>query len=245
MPDNHFLETADPIEERVTRQRDALLTLSQLQLSSCESLPELLRQILGVAASALRVPRVSIWRFNDDRQAIECVLLYDAATGKYEHAGVLSAADFPRYFEAMTSSDVFAVDDAETDPRTAEFTVPYLRPLRIKSMMDAPIHLDAGAVGVLCHEQTDTVRHWTQDEKSFSIAVANVIALAFERCERTRADAEPASGGAERCVPRDPDHRPRGADRLDQSSVYDLDRLHAGRGRRAETWGAPEIRRAQ
>jgi two-component system cell cycle sensor histidine kinase/response regulator CckA len=171
------------------RQRDALLALTAEPLDDCAALPRALARIIEVASATLRVRRVGIWRYNDAGTAIECVDLFDALTSRHGSGTVLAADDFPNYFRALTHSEIVAVDDAIRDPRTSEFSDVYLRPLAISSMMDVPIHRSGAVIGVLCHEHTGPVRTWTDDEKAFAIAVCNLIALAFERCERHRAEA--------------------------------------------------------
>ncbi len=179
----------DPIESRVTRQRDALLTLTAEQSVDCDLVPRALKGITEVAAATLRVPRVSIWRYNAARTAIDCIDLYDARTNEHSSGQSLRASDFPYYFRLIADSDVVAVDDAVSDMRTSEFTTSHLRPLGIRSMMDVAIRLGPAVIGVLCHEQTGSRRSWTDDEKAFAIATSSLISLAFERCERNRAEA--------------------------------------------------------
>ena len=179
----------DTIESRVTRQRDGLLKLTAEQPLDCDLVPKALMQITEVAAAALRVPRVSIWRYNATRTAIDCVDLYDTVAKEHRSGASLRASDFPYYFRVIANSDVVAVDDAVADMRTAEFASSYLRPLGIASMMDVPIRLGGAVIGVLCHEQTGPKRQWTDDEKAFAIATSTLISLALERCERRRVES--------------------------------------------------------
>jgi len=176
-------------EERVIRQRDALILLNGRQVADCDALPQNLQSILEVSAATLGVDRASIWKYNEPRNALECVDLYEPRLGRHSAGAVLSATDYPGYFTALAGADVVAADDANTDPRTREFEEHYLRPLGIQSMIDAPLHLRGVVDGVLCHEHVGSPRRWTADEKAFVVAVSNVISLAFERCGRHRAES--------------------------------------------------------
>lgn len=176
------------IEGRLVRQRDALVTLTSLQTTNCDALPAALATIAEVSAAALLVSRASVWRYNDDRSAIRCIEVYDRGTAQHANGAVLRAEDFPSYFRALRHSDVVAVDDAERDPRTSEFSEPYLRPLNIRSMLDAPLHAEGRVVGVICFEQVGEFRQWTTDEKGFAVAISNVVSLALERCQRSKAE---------------------------------------------------------
>ena len=179
------------IEDRIAHQRDALIELTAASLN-CDRLAHTIARIAEVTASALGVQRVSIWRFNPSRTAIECLDLYDAAREGHTLGETLLARDFPRYFRSLQDAEVVAVDDALTDARTAEFADTYLRPLSIVSMMDVPIHCNGAAVGVLCNEHTGARRAWSADEKAFGLSISNLISLAFERCERRRVEADVA-----------------------------------------------------
>ncbi len=176
-------------EERVIRQRDALILLTSRQVADCDELPQVLNSILEVSAATLGVERSSIWKYNEARTALDCVDLYESRLGRHSTGFVLNADDYPGYFTALATADVVAADDANTDPRTREFQDNYLRPLGIQSMVDAPLHLNGVVDGVLCHEHVGSTRHWTADEKAFVVAVSNVISLAFERCGRHRAES--------------------------------------------------------
>src|SRR5207253_1675524 len=77
---------------------------------------------------------------------------------------VIAAREFPRYFAALEESRVVAAEDASRDSRTSEFAEPYLRPLGIASMMDAPIRLHGALVGVVCHEHVGSKREWPLED---------------------------------------------------------------------------------
>ena len=49
-------------------------------------------------------------------------------------------------------SDAIAAHDANRDRRTREFSEPYLKPLGITSMLDAPIRTGGKMIGLLCLE---------------------------------------------------------------------------------------------
>jgi PAS domain S-box-containing protein len=176
------------VEARLVRQRDALLVLSSAKLD-CDDLQATLADILEVTAATLDVARVSIWRYSDQATQIECVDLYETSRCRHSHGTVIAERDCPVYFRALAEADVVAADDAISDPRTREFSQSYLRPLGISSMMDVPIHLKGAVIGVLCNEHTGPARRWTEDEKSFAVGIANLVSLALERCERSRAEA--------------------------------------------------------
>jgi PAS domain S-box-containing protein len=173
-------------EDRYLRQRNALIGLSTSPALTTDDLLEAFRRITEVNAATLGVARVSIWRFNADRNAIHCADLYEQEAGRHSAGTELAAADYPSYFRALEQKDVVAADDAHHDPNTREFSETYLQPLGISSMLDAPIHLGNRLEGVLCCEHVGPPRQWTSDEKNFAIAITNLVSLTIEGWERKR-----------------------------------------------------------
>jgi PAS domain S-box-containing protein len=182
----HPADGGNPPEQRHIRQRDALLALMMAPADA--SVDAAFHRITEVAARTLGVARVSIWRYDAGCGAIRCVDLYEADSGRHSSGAELTAVDHPKYFAALARTEVIAADDAHTDARTAEFSASYLAPLGIASMLDAPVHLHGTTDGVLCHEHVGAQRHWHDDEKTFALALANLVALALEAGERRAAE---------------------------------------------------------
>jgi PAS domain S-box-containing protein len=175
-------------EARYLRQRNALITFSGIGPGTDEDLAATFRRLTETAAKTLDVARVSVWRYNRDRTAIQCADLYELEADRHSSGTELSAAAYPAYFQALARADMIAADDAEHDPNTSEFSEHYLRPLGITSMLDARIQSGGAVDGILCHEHVGPGRQWTADEKTFAVAVANLASLAVERWERQRAE---------------------------------------------------------
>ncbi|MGM0774726.1 MAG: sensor domain-containing phosphodiesterase [Pseudomonadota bacterium] len=134
-----------------------------------------LAALTALCATLLKVERVSIWQFPEQRTHIESEWLYtpDGAAAK---ASTLYKSDNPDYFSALESERVLSVPDAQNDLRTRGFTPDYLRPMNITSMLDAPVFDGARLSGVVCLESI-TYRKWTLPEISFVIAIADTISL--------------------------------------------------------------------
>jgi PAS domain S-box-containing protein len=152
------------------------------------SFQDAVQAVTRVAAECLHTERVSIWFFTDDRSGIQCADLYQLATRKHSQGLALNATDYPKYFQELETERVVAADDAQADTRTAEFTVGYLAPLGITSMLDVPIRSEGRMVGVICHEHIGPKRHWTMEEQHFAASVANTVALAIEAADRRKVE---------------------------------------------------------
>jgi PAS domain S-box-containing protein len=173
-------------EVRYLEQRNALITLTRNTQSDSPGILSALRRITETTARTLKVARVSIWRFSGDRKTIECLDLYQLEAGEHAPGTTLVAAKYPAYFNGLAGMELIAADDALTDPCTFEFSECYLRPLGISSMMDVPIHVGGEVSYVLCNEHIGPSRQWTADEKTFSVAVANLISLTLAEQELAR-----------------------------------------------------------
>jgi hypothetical protein len=140
-----------------------------------------IRRVNEAASMTLGVERVSVWFCDAAYTKISCADLYDHGTGKHSAGVELFAKDFAPYFQALKTERTIAAHDANTDPRTACFSEPYLKPLGINSMLDVPIWVSKKMVGVVCHEHVGPKRVWDSDEETFAYLMSNFVALALER----------------------------------------------------------------
>ena len=183
-------------ERRLAAQSDALTDLTTRYTNPDEGFDTRLRSILPLAAGALRVQRLSVWRFADGRSTIRCDGLYSVSTGGYDSGAVLHRRDAPEYFDAIEHERVVEAHDAQNDPRTSGFTAGYLIPNGIGAMLDVPLRHDNATVGVLCAEHVGGTRAWTVDEQNFAVAVSNLIVVALVEEERRQALARLADSEA-------------------------------------------------
>jgi len=177
-------------ELRYLNQRNALIALTRDTQAEILEIEVALRRITETTARTLGVDRVGIWRFTEDRKSIECLDLYEQAQARHSAGFTLNASDYPAYFESIEAMELIAADDAVNDPSTREFRDAYLMPLGIGSMIDVPVLLENRVEHLLCCEHVGPVRQWTPDEKTFAVAVANLISLSLEIRGRTLAQRE-------------------------------------------------------
>ncbi|WP_194269958.1 PAS domain-containing sensor histidine kinase [Candidatus Methylospira mobilis] len=178
--------------EQIRHQRDVLVELAHLDKSDFR---HALTKILGAAATALNVERVSFWRLAGNKSRIECEQLFLNSRGEPdpEAAGIiLLKQDFPDYFAAILQQQTLIADDARTHPATRAFTPSYLTPYAIFSMLDVAVWFRGNIVGILCHEQVGDARLWTPEEVDFASSIATMLALALEASSRAQAETERA-----------------------------------------------------
>ncbi len=174
----------DDVLARVRKFNSALDELMQLYSEDTLSGLEFFRRVTRTVCVQLEVPRFSIWSLDDDAGAFRCADLFETGPGRHSSGLAIEAARFPRYFEAVLKERVVDAVNAERDPRTSEFRSAYLRPLGIRSMLDAQIRSAAGPRGVVCAEMVGSERDWTPDESAFVISVAEMVGFFMDREDR-------------------------------------------------------------
>ncbi|MEZ0230435.1 MAG: GAF domain-containing protein [Planctomycetota bacterium] len=142
---------------------------------------ETFSRLTEAAAQGIECGRASIWFYDDERTTIRCADLFERENGKHSAGIELRSQSFPGYFKALETERTIAAHDAHKDPRTSEFSKPYLAPLGIGALLDVPIWVEGIMVGVLCHEHLGGRREWTIDDENFAYAMGGFAALAEER----------------------------------------------------------------
>jgi PAS domain S-box-containing protein len=165
------------LNARYARQEAALSQLTRRSAMLSGGVGPLLREVTEVMARTLVVERVGIWRYNATRTALVCLDLFELSAGRHQSGAELQAAGYPMYFRALDEAEFIAAHDARRDPRTAEFTVSYLEPNGVTSMLDTPLHLRGSVAGALCCEHVGSARRWTPDEQSFAVAVTHLVSV--------------------------------------------------------------------
>jgi signal transduction histidine kinase len=165
------------------------LRLARERVTDARPLRDVLRVVTEIAATALRVKRVSVWFFVDDPRSIRCDYLHQPDRGDIYEGAILHASDFPVYFSVLESSRVVRFVDREGDPMSEEFRASYLAPLGITAMLDAPILQGGDIIGIVCHEHVGSAREWTDPECEFAASVGDIVARLYAEAERLRAES--------------------------------------------------------
>lgn len=173
----------------LSSHESALLALARFE-AKADDIDVALRIISEVAARTLGVERVGIWVFDDERTKITCLNQFVLSDQSHSKGQEFFARDAPNYFLALEENRALAAHDVMEDFRTAELVEPYLVPLGIVSMLDAPIRKGGRVVGIVCHEHCGSLRVWSPEEQNFASSIADMAALSLEHCERVRAEEE-------------------------------------------------------
>lgn len=138
-------------------------------------------RVVEVAARSMGVDRVGVWCLQPDRQVLDCMCQFDRRYGLVDPGSPLNANEYPAYFAALANNRALAVSDALRDAMTVELAAPYLKPMGIASLLDAPILLDGEMVGVVCHEHLGEPREWRDEDVAFAGSMGDFAAMALSQ----------------------------------------------------------------
>ncbi|NOQ82178.1 MAG: EAL domain-containing protein [Methylophaga sp.] len=184
--------TERKLQDKIDKEHDDQLISNQralLELSKDKftSLNETFNKLVLTDAEQLKISRVSIWLLGGDNSIIRCGALYNQ--GEISNSGdVLTATDYPNYFNLLNTIGFISADDAQTNSGTNEFTEQYLKPLGITSMLDTPIRINGELIGIVCHEHIGPKRIWTRSEEEFGRSISDLCAQAILEDNRFKAD---------------------------------------------------------
>ncbi|QIZ72418.1 PAS domain S-box protein [Oxynema aestuarii] len=192
-------QSIDERKQKQRRQRDRQIQLLKQQMALVElakhrslygaDLQFAAAQITETAARVLGVARASIWLYDRDGEAIVCEDLYELDGDRHSRGSMLSARDYPAYFQSLGANRAILARHARTDPRTRELSDDYLVPLGITAMLDVPIRCGDRPHGVLCLEHLGTTeRNWSISEENFAQYLAYALALTLETNDRARVE---------------------------------------------------------
>jgi len=170
--------------EKLRRQMSVFADLTATRSVYGDDLAATAKRITEALVDSIIVERASIWLYNKNESAIECLDLYVRTKKEHSAGTVLNASDFPNYFKAVGSQRTLAAENAHTHPGTSEFSEVYLRPLGINAMLDVPIYVNGKMAGVVCHEHTGDFRKWTTDEETFAYLMGNIVGMTIERLSK-------------------------------------------------------------
>jgi signal transduction histidine kinase len=174
----------------INRQYEAILKLTKDESFSQGRPEQLIRKTTEISAEVLKVERVGVWKLNEDGNTLELIDLYERSQNRHSNGEKILVNNYPVYFRALIEGRVIDAHNAQSDPRTSEFTKDYLIPKGITSMLDAPIKVGGKVWGVICHEHTGPKRNWTVEEMNFASSLADILVLTIETCQRRKIEEE-------------------------------------------------------
>lgn len=144
------------------------------------------KEILHKSAHFLKVERTNIWLTNENEPNIHCLLAYQRKVDLFYYESPLIKSKCPIYFAHLSKNEFIVSSDSREEAFIVELLNGYLIPNNIYSMIEVPIIMGGKLRGILCFENTETKRIWTNDEQHFAIALAHLMTLTLENEEKNR-----------------------------------------------------------
>lgn len=176
-------------QERLTNVNKTMAELSRMETAGESGLERNLRKICEAVAERFQIDRVGVWLFSPMRNDLRCECMYIRLGQRWTKGRVLTAGEFPGYFDALDAGLHINAVNARLDRRTSGMTEDYLEPENIFSLLNAPIRRGGQMVGVISYDALGKHRRWSQEESTLAGAVADFVTLALTDDERSAAEA--------------------------------------------------------
>ncbi|MDX2173925.1 MAG: histidine kinase dimerization/phosphoacceptor domain -containing protein [Bacteroidota bacterium] len=163
---------------------EELDSLSQLHSLKRDDIDTMMLDLAKRILPSLKIERINVWLFNQEKSALISIGEYDSRSKIFTKDNILKQNDFPNYFKALEKNKIILAEDIYTHPYTAEFNELYSKPNNICSLLDIPIRISGELIGVMCYEKTGKIKKFTNDEISFCLSVALVLASNLEARKR-------------------------------------------------------------
>ncbi|MFC4817560.1 PAS domain-containing protein [Flavobacterium sp. GCM10023249] len=169
-------------------QFEILLNLYQSSFTSFNSIDQVQEEIVKSVALGLRIPRVGIWKFEND--LLKCEKLLLANSKEFIQYEALKKSDIPIYYDLLQKGAPVIASNAFNDFQFAELKDSYLVPLDIQSIMDVPILENGELVGILCCESQGEIKEWNENDIAFARSVADILSLITQAFKRKQSENE-------------------------------------------------------
>ncbi len=153
-----------------------------------DDLSQALRLVAQIAATLIKVNRVSVWTFSNDRLTLARRCLFEDGAASQPSGPRLRASDSPRHFEVLLAGEVLQVEDTSADSIAEQLKGLYLESQKARSMLAVPITIEGQVYGAITHEMTSQVRRWQQEDVELAELVAHMAALVLDRRLRQQAE---------------------------------------------------------
>lgn len=164
---------------------EELDSASQIHTLQRDDIDALMLEFATRITATLKIERMSVWIFNERRDAIISMGEYDTRTKKLQKEKILLKKDFPNYFYALEKNKIILAPEIYEDSKTMELSESYSKPNNIVSLMDIPMRMMGQLIGVMCFEKTgDEIRHFSEKEQTFAFGLAVVFASNLEARHR-------------------------------------------------------------
>lgn len=164
---------------------EELDSLSKIHTLKRDDIDALMMEFAKRITAVLHIERVSVWLFNEKRDAIVSMGEFDLPGRKFIKGNTLLKRDYPIYFKAINENEIIIAENIYKSNFTKELSEKYSKPANIISLLDIPVRIGGELIGVMCYEKTGTKEKiFTKEEQSFALSVSLVLSSTLESRKR-------------------------------------------------------------
>ena len=97
---------------------DELNNLSKTHFLDRGDIDHIMLDMAKQIVLALKIERVNVWIFNQEKTALISIGEYDTRTKTFKRDSVLEKKNFPEYFKALSENEIIHAPDIYTHPLT-------------------------------------------------------------------------------------------------------------------------------
>ena len=165
--------------ERYRGYNDILECIFNKSADAKGASPELIQETTKAISHALKVERVSLWLYSDDRAEIICQDLYKRSQNRHSVEGKSKVADHKAYLGAIETARMIVAPDIKEDLRAQSFVDDFVKRENIISALDLPLRGASGVRGFISCHSVGERRDWTVDEIGFVESVAQFVGMSL------------------------------------------------------------------
>ncbi|MGB7380263.1 MAG: PAS domain S-box protein [Rivularia sp. (in: cyanobacteria)] len=177
-------------ENLLKKQSNTLLELAKSKALIQGNIIDSVREITRAATIALNVEQIGVWLYGEDNFQMQSIDLYNYKYNSHSKTIILKQEDYPNYFAALEKGS-YSVDNLSETNIAEELSKFYLSVFGVTSVLNVPIWLRGGVVGIVCYAYSDDnihlYRQWNLEADNFASSIADFVTLAIEASERKAA----------------------------------------------------------
>ena len=164
---------------------EELNSISKIHSLKRDDIDKLMLVFAERITKTLKIERMSVWLFNEDKTEIVSIGEYTRPTKKFTKETKLNKTNYPTYFKSICVNEIVDVENVYNNSITKELKLDYCLKNKVISLMDIPLRIEGKVVGVLCFEKTGKKeRVFDKTEKTFALSLAIVLASNLEARQR-------------------------------------------------------------
>jgi GAF domain-containing protein len=178
------LNEIERINDVLEEQREILMHLTKCRWIKEGELQGALKEVALLAAKAMGITQVTVWRINDKQDRLEAIMSYNAQASRFSSGISFEVAGYELYYEVLYAEKIVAVEDVFLHDLTRQNVDDYFIPQNIKACMDVPYYIGGNLGGTVSFENHQETRKWSSQDKNFAKALADIVTLAIESAWR-------------------------------------------------------------